>query len=46
MSNSQFKSSIDEISFKPPVKLSEGLERTLAYEFLEDNRDKDIYETE
>ena len=46
MSNSQFNSSIQELSFTPPVELRQGLERTLIYEFLEDNRDKNIFETE
>ncbi len=46
MSNSQFNSSIEETSFKPPVKLSEGLQKTLVYEFLEDNAGKEVYETE
>ena len=46
MSNSQFNSSIYKTKFKPPVKLSMGLQKTLNYEFIEDNRDKDVFETE
>ena len=46
MSNTQFNTSIKKTSFKPPVKLSEGLQKTLVYEFLEDNADKEVYETE
>jgi len=46
MSNSQFNSSIYKTEFKPPVKLSTGLQKTLNYEFIEDNRDKDVFETE
>jgi GlcNAc-P-P-Und epimerase len=46
MSNSQFNSSIYKTEFKPPVKLSTGLQKTLDYEFIEDNTDKDVFETE
>tara|TARA_Y100000746_G_C15455801_1_gene429206 strand:- start:38 stop:1015 length:978 start_codon:yes stop_codon:yes gene_type:complete len=46
MSNSQFNSSVDQISFKPPFNLNEGLEKTLVYEFIEDNSNKEIFETE
>ena len=46
MSNSQFNSSVHKTSFQPPVKLSDGLQKTLIYEFLEDNSHKEIYETE
>jgi len=46
MSNSQFNSSVYKTSFKPPVKLSTGLQKTLNYEFIEDNSDKDVFETE
>ena len=46
MSNSQFNSSIYKTEFKPPVKLSTRLQKTLDYEFIEDNTDKDVFETE
>jgi hypothetical protein len=32
--------------FIPPVTLEEGLQKTLKYEFLEDNKDKKIFFTE
>ena len=46
MSTTQFTSSIKETDFVAPVHLEEGLKRTLRYEFLEDNSDKAIFETE
>ena len=46
MSNSQFDTSIDNLNFIAPVEIYEGLRRTLVYEFLEDNSDKDVFETE
>ena len=46
MGTTQFASSISETGFVPPVSLEEGLARTLRYEFLEDNSDKQIFETE
>jgi nucleoside-diphosphate-sugar epimerase len=46
MATSQFNSSASETGFDAPYTLAEGLERTLQYEFLEDNRDKPTYETE
>ena len=46
MSTTQFISSIKETDFVAPVPLEEGLKRTLRYEFLEDNSDKAIFETE
>ena len=46
MSNSQFNSSISKTSFQPPVELSTGLQKTLNYEFIENNSDKDVFETE
>ena len=46
MGTTQFASSISETGFIPPVSLEEGLDRTLRYEFLEDNSDKQIFETE
>ena len=46
MGTTQFDSSIDKTNFIAPVKLADGLYRTLKYEFIEDNSDKPIYETE
>ena len=46
MGTTQFVSSISETNFVPPVSLKEGLARTLRYEFLEDNSDKQTFETE
>lgn len=42
----QFNSSIEETGFVAPIELSDGLSRTLKYEFIEDNSDKPIFETE
>lgn len=46
MGTTQFSSSVDETGFVPPVSLEEGLARTLRYEFLEDNSNKQTFETE
>ena len=46
MGNTQFASSARYTGFVAPVSLNEGLARTLHYEFLEDNSDKRIFETE
>jgi nucleoside-diphosphate-sugar epimerase len=46
MGTTQFSSSISETGFVPPVNLEEGLARTLRYEFLDDNSDKQTFETE
>ncbi len=46
MGTTQFASSISKTNFVPPVSLEEGLARTLRYEFLEDNSDKQTFETE
>lgn len=46
MATTQFSSAVSETGFKAPYTLREGLEKTLRYEFLEDNRDKPTYETE
>jgi len=46
MCTTQFASSVSETSFVPPISLEEGLARTLRYEFLEDNSDKQTFETE
>ena len=46
LGTSQFASSVKETEFVPPFSLKEGLARTLRYEFLEDNSDKETFETE
>lgn len=46
MGTTQFASSESETGFVPPVSFEEGLARTLRYEFLEDNSDKQAFETE
>lgn len=46
MGTTKFASSVSETGFVPPVSLEEGLARTLRYEFIEDNSDKQTFETE
>lgn len=46
MATTQFSSAVSETNFNAPFTLSEGLEKTLRYEFLEDNGHKQTYETE
>jgi nucleoside-diphosphate-sugar epimerase len=46
MGTTQFTSSISETGFIPPITLEEGLTETLRYEFIEDNSDKQTFETE
>ena len=46
MSYSQFSSAAHETNFIAPFQLSEGLTKTLSYEFIEDNSDKPVFETE
>ena len=46
MGTTQFNSSIEETGFVAPIELSDGLSRTLKYEFIENNSDKPIFETE
>ena len=45
-SNTMFTSSIASTGFKPPVELVEALERTIKYEFVDDNMNKQTYLTE
>lgn len=45
-SNSCFNTSISATGFVPPVSLLEGLEKTIRYEFIEDNKNKIIFLTE
>jgi GlcNAc-P-P-Und epimerase len=46
MSTSQFKSSVSDTGFVPPVTIEDGLARTLTYEFLEDNSNMRTFKTE
>lgn len=46
MSTTQFSSSIGKTNFIPPVSLEKGLERTLKYEFIEDNSQRETFDTE
>ena len=46
MGTTQFVSSVSETGFVPPVSLEDGLNRTLYYEFLEDNSQKKTFDTE
>lgn len=46
MATTQFSSSVLETGFEAPYTLAQGLEKTLRYEFIQDNRDKPTYETE
>ena len=46
MATTQFSSASLKTGFEAPYTLSEALDKTLRYEFLEDNRDKPTYETE
>ena len=46
LSTTQFSSSISNTNFVPPVSLEEGLERTLRYEFIEDNSNEKTFDTE
>lgn len=46
MGTTQFTSSFNKTGFIPPFSLEEGLDKTLQYEFLEDNSDKPVYKTE
>ena len=46
MGTTQFATSLSETRFVPSVTLEEGIVRTLRYEFLEDNSDKQTFKTE
>ena len=46
MGTTQFNSSIKNTGFIAPIELEDALERTLRYEFIQDNSDKQIFETE
>lgn len=44
--NSVYNTAIDQVGFVPPVPLSEALENTVRYEFLEYHEDKTVFYTE
>lgn len=46
LSTTQFDSSIKITGFEAPYKLEDGLQKTLKYEFIEDNEHKVTFETE
>lgn len=46
MATTHFSSAVSATDFEAPYTLLEGLEKTLRYEFLEDNRDKPTFDTE
>ncbi len=46
LSTTQFSSSISKTNFVAPVSLAEGLDRTIQYEFVEDNSNKRTFKTE
>lgn len=45
-STTQFSTSIETTGFLPPTPLSVGFDRTIQYEFLEDNEAKTVFFTE
>lgn len=46
MGTTQFASSVANTGFVAPVKLEDAIDRTLRYEFIEDNSDKQVFLTE
>ena len=46
MATTQFDTAINDSAFKAPVSLNEGLNRTLKYEFIENNKNKRTFFTE
>jgi nucleoside-diphosphate-sugar epimerase len=46
MGTTQFASSAANTGFVAPVKLEDAIDRTLRYEFIEDNSDKQVFLTE
>ena len=46
MSSTKFYSSATDTGFLPPANLEEALKSTIQYEFIEDNSDKQTFETE
>ncbi|GGX34507.1 NAD-dependent epimerase/dehydratase family protein [Undibacterium squillarum] len=45
-SDSKFSTSVSETGFKPSVSLSDGLNRTVKYEFLEDHANEQLFYSE
>lgn len=45
-SDSMFETSLAKSGFVPPVKLQDALERTIQYEFVDRNREKQVFFTE
>jgi hypothetical protein len=46
LKTTQFGSSVPKTGFIAPVKLEDAIEKTLRYEFIEDNSEKPVYITE
>ena len=46
MSTTKFNSSINKTGFIAPYDLKDGLSNTIYYDFIEDNSDKKVFETE
>ena len=46
MSTTKFSSSINKTGFIAPYDLRDGLSNTIYYDFIEDNSDKKVFETE
>jgi len=46
LSSTKFSSSVKDIGFVAPFSLEEGLDNTIKYEFIDDNKDKITFETE
>ena len=46
LSSTKFSSSVKDIGFVAPFSLEEGLDNTIQYEFIDDNKDKITFETE
>lgn len=46
MATTQFSTAIENTNFIAPFDLVDGLKKTLQYEFIEDNSDKQTFETE
>ena len=44
--NSVYESAISQTGFVPPVKLMDGIEKTVRYEFIEDHRHGQVFYTE
>ena len=44
--NSVYQSTIDKTGFVPPVALMDAIEKTVNYEFIEDNKNEQVFYTE